>query len=135
MEQTAAKELEPRERIFARENLIHNVSGMTHVWLWDKGHGTAVERMVTLGHVKQDGWIEIARTDSCSVTPSSKATQRTSNPGNASAWRKTMRPLQNQSRHLRPIRMPGTKNGVPRICQPMPVRNWRIPCPTSNATN
>ena len=59
VEKTDAKSAEPRERVFARENLIHSASGQSHVWLFDKGHSTAIKRNVTLGNLKQDGWVEV----------------------------------------------------------------------------
>src|SRR5579862_1404764 len=59
LEKTDGKEKEPSQRIFARENLIKNGGGHVFTWIVDKGKRMAVHRPVTLGTLKQDGWVEV----------------------------------------------------------------------------
>lgn len=61
IEKPDAKEKEPSQRVFAKENLIRNAGGHSFVWIVDKGRSVAIHRPVTLGTLKQDGWIEVTQ--------------------------------------------------------------------------
>lgn len=57
-EKPGAKSQEPSLRIFAPENLIRTTPH-AFTWIVDKGRNVAIHRPVTVGTIKDNGWIEI----------------------------------------------------------------------------
>jgi HlyD family secretion protein len=57
--ESATKSTESRHRIYALESAIEKNGGQGTAWVVDKGRGTALQRPVTLGSARIDGWIEI----------------------------------------------------------------------------
>jgi len=52
----------PTARAFVPEKLIHkNGSGQSFVWIVDKGRSVAMQKIVTLGSVKDKGWVEVSQ--------------------------------------------------------------------------
>jgi hypothetical protein len=44
------------------ESLFHRGTGSeAHAWIVDQGRGLAIERTVTLGKVRMNGWVEVTQ--------------------------------------------------------------------------